>query len=55
MLRVHYYRYDQDYTGWELWIWEKGREGSLYMFNFQEYLMVIRKSVQNSGDRCFRF
>lgn len=38
MLRVHYYRYDQDYTGWELWIWEKGREGSLYMFNFQEYL-----------------
>lgn len=38
MLRIHYYRYDQDYTGWDLWIWEKGREGSLYMFNLQEYL-----------------
>lgn len=38
MLRIHYYRYDQDYTGWELWIWEKGQEGSLYIFNSQEYL-----------------
>ncbi len=38
MLRIHYYRYDQDYTGWDLWIWEKGQEGSLYMFSNQEYL-----------------
>jgi pullulanase len=38
MLRVHYYRYDQDYTGWDLWIWEKGMEGSPHMFNYQEML-----------------
>ncbi len=38
MLRVHYYRYDQDYSGWELWIWEKGQEGSLHMFSSQEFL-----------------
>ncbi len=38
MLRIHYYRYDQDYTGWDLWIWEKGQEGSLFMFNNQELL-----------------
>lgn len=38
MLRIHYYRYDQDYTGWDLWIWEKGQDGSLYMFNNQEQL-----------------
>lgn len=38
MLRIHYYRYDQDYTGWDLWVWEKGQEGSLYMFNNQELL-----------------
>lgn len=38
MLRIHYYRYDQDYTGWDLWMWEKGQEGSLYMFNNQEFL-----------------
>src|SRR5690554_4425743 len=38
MLRIHYYRYDQDYTGWDLWIWEKGQEGSPFMFNQQELL-----------------
>lgn len=38
MLRIHYYRYDQDYTGWDLWVWEKGREGSPHMFHYQEYL-----------------
>ncbi|NLP00119.1 MAG: type I pullulanase [Clostridiaceae bacterium] len=38
MLRIHYYRYDQDYTGWDLWIWEKGKDGSLFMFNKQELL-----------------
>ena len=28
-LTVHYYRYDQDYSGWNLWVWhgnEPGRE-----------------------------
>ena len=38
MLRIHYFRFDQDYTGWDLWIWEKGREGSAHMFFLQEYL-----------------
>ena len=38
MLRIHYYRYDQDYTGWDLWIWEKGQEGSLHSFKHQEML-----------------
>ena len=38
MLRIHYYRYDQDYTGWDLWVWEKGREGSAFMFQRQENL-----------------
>lgn len=38
MLRIHYYRYDQDYIGWDLWLWEMGREGSLYSFKYQEAL-----------------
>ncbi|MCX7773268.1 MAG: hypothetical protein N2376_09180, partial [Clostridia bacterium] len=38
MLRIHYYRYDQDYTGWDAWVWEKGHEGSAHMFHHQEYL-----------------
>jgi pullulanase len=37
MLRIHYYRYDQDYTGWDLWIWEKGKAGRAYMFNYNEF------------------
>lgn len=36
MLRIHYYRYDQDYTGWDLWLWEKGKDGSAHMFQYQE-------------------
>jgi len=38
MLRIHYYRYDQDYSGWDLWIWERGKDGTSYMFNSQEIL-----------------
>lgn len=38
MLRIHYYRYDQDYTGWDLWIWEKGQEGFLHSFKHHEIL-----------------
>ena len=33
MLIVHYYRYDQDYSGWDIWLWEKGEEGAAYRFN----------------------
>lgn len=38
MLRIHYYRYDQDYTGWDIWLWETGHEGSLHSFKYQEML-----------------
>ena len=26
-VKVHYRRHDQDYTGWNLWMWVDGREG----------------------------
>lgn len=29
-LKVHYYRYDQDYSGWDLWLWPKGYDGVAY-------------------------
>ncbi len=29
-LRVNYFRYDQNYTGWDLWLWPKGGEGAAY-------------------------
>jgi len=29
-LRVHYFRYDQNYEGWDLWLWPKSFDGSAY-------------------------
>src|SRR5665811_258672 len=29
-LKIHYYRYDQDYSGWDLWLWPKGYDGAAY-------------------------
>lgn len=29
---VHYFRYDQNYDGWDLWLWPKGKEGFAYPF-----------------------
>lgn len=45
MLRIHYYRYDQDYSGWDLWLWENGREGKAYLFNRQELLDADNQKV----------
>lgn len=44
MLRIHYYRYDQDYSGWELWLWEKGKEGSSHMFQYKKSLTGDNKT-----------
>ncbi len=29
---IHYYRYDANYSNWELWLWEKNKEGAAYPF-----------------------
>ena len=29
---VHYQRFDNDYTGWNLWMWPKGKDGAGYTF-----------------------
>ena len=29
----HYQRKDNDYTGWDMWLWERGGEGAGYEFN----------------------
>jgi len=33
-LTIHYYRYDQNYDGWNLWVWysDPGEEGQGYEF-----------------------
>ena len=32
-VKVHYHRYDNNYTGWNLWMWQTGKEGAAYTFN----------------------
>ena len=32
-LKVHYLRYEKDYTDWEMWLWQVGFEGSANPFN----------------------
>ncbi len=29
-IRVYYYRFDQNYDGWDLWLWPKGLDGAAY-------------------------
>lgn len=30
---IHYYRYDEKYDNWALWLWENGKDGKEYTFN----------------------
>lgn len=32
-LVVHYHRYDEAYTGWNLWVWPYGGDGAAYQFD----------------------
>ncbi|CCC57905.1 MULTISPECIES: type I pullulanase [Caloramator] len=33
---VHYFRYDGNYEGWNLWVWPFGKEGSAYYFTSED-------------------
>ncbi len=32
-LVIHYYRFDEDYNPWELWLWPSGGDGATYNFS----------------------
>ena len=33
---VHYHRFDEQYEGWNLWIWAKGKDGQSFEFNAED-------------------
>jgi pullulanase len=35
-LTIHYYRYDKNYEGWNLWVWPSGKEGAAYKFTGED-------------------
>lgn len=56
-LKIHYHRYDNAYTGWNLWLWQTGFEGSANEFNgsdeFGQILNVNIKPEEGITDLGF--
>ena len=50
-LTIHYYRYDQNYNGWNLWIWPFEKEGHGVEFSEEdEYGKVAYDTLSNVND-----
>lgn len=46
-LTVHYKRYDNVYTGWNVWLWLEGKNGLASNFSSKDdYGVVLRKSIK---------
>jgi pullulanase len=49
-VRIHYRRFDQQYEGWNLWIWPEGGDGSAYAFDEQDdYGVVLETTIPKTG------
>jgi pullulanase len=42
---VHHYRFDQDYTDWDLWVWPQYKEGKGFAFTHQDSYGVIAQVI----------
>lgn len=40
VLKIHYHREDNDYSSWDVWLWEEGKEGAGYAFEEVDGEMV---------------
>lgn len=45
VLKVHYHRADENYEGWDVWLWEFGKDGKGYEFVEENGEMVATKVV----------
>lgn len=45
ILKLHYHRADNNYEGWDVWLWEKGKDGKGYPFAEENGEMVATMSV----------
>ncbi|MFH5836196.1 type I pullulanase [Proteiniclasticum sp. C24MP] len=55
-LRIHYRRFDENYDGWNLWIWPKGGEGEAYDFTSEDdfgKLAVLGLDVEDASEIGF--
>lgn len=45
VIKLHYHREDDNYDGWDVWMWEVGGEGGGYAFEEVDGEMVASKVV----------
>lgn len=45
VLKVHYHRADEAYDGWDVWLWEQGKDGAGYAFSDEGGEMVATMDV----------
>lgn len=45
VLKLHYSREDENYDGWDVWLWEEGKEGAGYPFANENGEMVATKVI----------
>ena len=43
ILKLHYHRADGNYEGWDVWLWEAGKEGKGFAFAEENGEMVATK------------
>lgn len=44
-LKLHYHRADDNYEGWDVWLWEEGGDGGGYAFEEEDGEMVATKVI----------
>ncbi|SDI66135.1 pullulanase [Proteiniclasticum ruminis] len=49
-LKVHYRRFDENYDGWNLWIWPQGGEGAAYEFTASDEYGAVAEIPVVPGD-----
>lgn len=45
VLKLHYHRADEDYSAWDVWLWEEGKDGAGYSFAEENGEMVATMNV----------
>ncbi len=45
ILKLHYHRADGNYEGWDVWLWESGKDGAGFSFAEENGEMVATKTV----------
>jgi pullulanase len=48
-LTIHYYRYEGDYAGWNLWVWPEGGEGAAYSFGPRDGEGYVSSRITKDG------